>query len=567
MKKSKIPLIVYGALLGGVTFLLIYGFSSLDIFNINWVMNGHVEKDITCEYAGLLHFINSPWKWPGVIENIGYPYGNSIALTGPNAIMGIPMKLLSGIIPFGAQYFGWWIFFCYIMQGVSAALVAGLFTTDIFSITSCVLLFTTSPILAERSFRHCGLAIHFVLLLAYYLYITNSRQPQKGLWWKSAVLSAISMAVFPYFYPMVLGIVTALLIETYKRDKSIKKILSVYAANIAVIPMIGYPIGMFYAKGGVARTGYGIFSLNLNQPFNPESRGASIGNHEFGSIIWSRILKPQSVSNGQYDAFNYLGFGVILCLIMLFAYFVITKRGKIFSFAFSMFKRHPMLALVEIGFTLYALSNVIYFGTSLVLQYPLPEIANKITGLFRSGGRIFYGMYYFIFIFCIAMILKHFKKQAATIMLAVLLVVQVWDISPGLMWKHDYFKEQQSYQNPWQSELMDYVGDNYDNLFFVTNPNSNEHELSVLLAQKGLVTNLNASPLEKIYHSDEFVKYKITLLQHGVVLENEAFVVDNNALFSELKAATEGKMIAVSDEHFNMLLPILEGKAPPKTMP
>ncbi|MEG0110678.1 MAG: hypothetical protein RR675_06135, partial [Oscillospiraceae bacterium] len=84
MKKSKIPLIAYGALLGGVTFLLIYGFSSLDIFNINWVMNGHVEKDITCEYAGLLHFINSPWKWPGVIENIGYPYGNSIALTGPN---------------------------------------------------------------------------------------------------------------------------------------------------------------------------------------------------------------------------------------------------------------------------------------------------------------------------------------------------------------------------------------------------------------------------------------------------------------------------------------------------
>ncbi|MEG1569240.1 MAG: hypothetical protein RR349_06770, partial [Oscillospiraceae bacterium] len=87
------------------------------------------------------------------------------------------------------------------------------------------------------------------------------------------------------------------------------------------------------------------------------------------------------------------------------------------------------------------------------------------------------------------------------------------------------------------------------------------------LAQKGLVTNLNSSPLDYIHRSDEFVKYKITLLQHGVVLENEAFVVDSNALFNELKAATEGKMIAVSDEHFNMLLPILDGKAPPKTMP
>ena len=565
MLLQKVPAkwtqIAIGAALGALAFLLIYGVAPLDIMNTSWIMNGHVEKDITCDYAGFLHYINSAWKWPlGVIENIGYPYGNSIAMTAPNVFISLPAKLLSGILPFGAQYFGWWILLCYMLQGAAAAMLTGLFTNQLLAIIPAALVFITSPILAERSFRHCGLAIHFVILLAFYLYIKHCRAPEQGFWWKTAFLSAVSVAVFPYFYPMVLGLVTAALLQTWRRDKSLKTVCAVYAANLAVVPLVGYPIGMFYAKGGAARSGYGYFSLNLNQPFNPIS---------YGDIPWSRVMKVRPIVRGQYDAFNYLGFGVLLCLVLLAVYFVAVRRAKIIKPALSILRRHFLLALLIAGFTVYAVSNVVFYGGLMLFEYPLPEIASKITGLFRSSGRIFYAVYYFIFILCvwgILQICKH-KKRLAPLLMTLFLAVQIWDISPGLMWKHEYFAAEQSYENPWQSELLDYVGDNYDKLIFALNPNTNTHELSVLLAQKGFVTNLNASPLESIHQSDEYVRYKIMLLQHGVVMQDEAYVIFDNALFHELQDTLSGKMVAVSDAHFNMLLPILEGKAPPESLP
>lgn len=549
-----------GAALGCLTFLVIYGFVPLDVTNDAWLMHGHVEKDIICDYAGWLHYRNSAWAWPlGVIKNIGYPYGNSIAMTGPMAPFGLLFKALSPILPETFQFYGWWVLLCYALQGAGGALVLSLYTASPLCTAFGTLLFTTAPVLAERSFRHCSLAIQFTLIFAYYLYIRHRRTPQKGLWWKFALLNVTAVTVFPYFYPMVMGILVVLLLQTLRRDKNPRAALRILAANIALPLLSGYLAGTFYAKGGAAHAGFGYFSMNLNQPINPVSAG---------DIVWSRFLPVRALTAGQYDGFNYLGLGVLAALAGLFVYLVwrgVFRHGA--REIWQTFCRHWLLALLGAGFAVYALSNVVTWGGLVLIEYPLPALAEKITGLFRASSRIFYGTYYLLYVAVAALLCKYAKPKAATALLGLILVVQLWDISPGLLWKHNYFAQQTPYENPYASELMDYVGAHYNRLLFVENPNRNEHELSVLLAQEGLVTNLNSSPLETIYGSEAFVQQKLTALRAGQVDKTEAYVVIGEALLTELSAATQGKMVVVSDQNFNLLLPVLPGETPPASAP
>ena len=84
-------------------------------------------------------------------------------------------------------------------------------------------------------------------------------------------------------------------------------------------PQTAGPCGLFlgtcaagYAAGVVlgslnngysaSRENYGVFSFNLNALFNPQLKGG---------YTWSRILPARPQLYGQYDGFNYLGFGML----------------------------------------------------------------------------------------------------------------------------------------------------------------------------------------------------------------------------------------------------------------
>ena len=97
---SKRELLALGALIGIIFFLIVYGTASLDVTYDSWILSGHVESDIGCDYAGWLQYRSAPWSWPlGVNKNIGYPYGNAIAVSGPVAPMGLLFKMLSPLLP------------------------------------------------------------------------------------------------------------------------------------------------------------------------------------------------------------------------------------------------------------------------------------------------------------------------------------------------------------------------------------------------------------------------------------------------------------------------------------
>lgn len=554
-------LLVWGALIGAIFFLLVYGISSLNVTDDAWVLHGHVESDITCDYSGWIQYRNAPWSWPlGVNKNIGYPYGNAIVVSGPIAPLGLLLKALSPILPETFQYYGWWMLLCYVLQGMSAALLTGLFTRRVITVSAATLLFTASPVLAERAFRHCSLCIHFEILLAFYLYIRASRGDRTGQWWKYTVLSSIAVMVFPYFYPIIIGIMAASLLQAIPQKGWVRRLAGYFAANTIIPLLCGYGMGLFYAKNSPARDGYGIFSMNLNQILNAKS---------YGDITWSRVLGERPLVLAQYDGFNYLGLGILIAVPILAVAGIVHLRKRLFSSLWKKGKQHFWLALVLAGFVVYALSNAVYWDDTLLVSYHLPSIAGIVTGLFRSSSRIFYGTYYFIFLIVIVGILRLCRKHTgvAALLVALLVSVQIWDISPGLAWKNAFFSQTYHEENQYDTALMEYAGQHYDRLIFLDIDDYNAQNLSVEIGKQGLVTNLNTSPLENIYGSEEYAQKKLAQLRAGDVDDTEAYVIMREAVFMELSEKLEGKAIAVSDENFNMLLPIVSDDNPPESKP
>ena len=75
MNRQKIGKIcvqfILPGLIGVFTFLILYGFKSLNVRNDSWIMAGYDEADIIQHYSGWLAFRNSEWTFPlGMARNM-----------------------------------------------------------------------------------------------------------------------------------------------------------------------------------------------------------------------------------------------------------------------------------------------------------------------------------------------------------------------------------------------------------------------------------------------------------------------------------------------------------------
>ena len=68
-----------GALIGAVLFVLIYGFSVLNVTNDAWLMTG---KDLQQHYIGWKYYRDAAWNFPiGLHDGLTHPYMVSVLYT------------------------------------------------------------------------------------------------------------------------------------------------------------------------------------------------------------------------------------------------------------------------------------------------------------------------------------------------------------------------------------------------------------------------------------------------------------------------------------------------------
>ena len=311
---SKKDILIWG-LIGAFAFISIYGFLPLNVSYDHWLINGYAGADVRQHYAGWLAFRRSPWALPlGSIDGLG---GTVLTYTESIPLVAIFFKTFRSILPETFQFFGIYIFLCFILQGISSGLLISIFSKDkIFTILG-VILFCYSPIMVDRAFKHTALASHWLILFTLYFYFKSRERGKMSPW--NCLICLLSIGIHPYFLPVIFGLVFANAVELSIRDKKqIYRSSGIFLASLLLTVSFGYLIGALGTSSSLGGHGYGYFSMILNAIVNPQ--GGS-------RIVWSKFLKTLPQTLGNYDGFNYLGLGGILLLLLALVAAVV-KRGE-----------------------------------------------------------------------------------------------------------------------------------------------------------------------------------------------------------------------------------------------
>ncbi len=474
---GKWRLFLFGAAIGAAVFLLIYGFMPLNLLRDDWILDGYIEQDILQHYLGWLSYRESPLSFPLCIaQTINYPAGISVAYTDSIPLFAILFRLIEGILPATFQYFGLFVFLCFMLQGGCAAVLIGLFVKGTLKPLLGSLLFVLNPILLERAFRHTALSAQFLILLALYLYFDGKQKnAPPSLWFIG--LGALAMLIHPYFVPMVLAALFASVVEYGFKNRRILRPAIMVVVSVGVCLFTAYCIGYFHT--GASRTvGYGYFCMNLNALFNPVSKGVE---------NWSLLLPKWKQGLGTYEGFNYLGLGTLL----LFAAAVLDhllhwkKRQTLRRIG-----THGGLLFVCLCLTVFAVSNVVVLNSFVLFSVELSWKWIDLLSMLRASGRMFWVVNYLIVLSAVLFVCRRAKAKHAALLLAAAAAVQAVDMAPALIQKHqDFAAPTAEYSSPFVSEFWSVAAEEYDHIFSFEAQGVSDALYLQLLAQSGGMTS------------------------------------------------------------------------------
>lgn len=360
--------------------------------------------DVTQYFAGFNAFFSAPFSYPLLaFDSINYPQGTRVTFVDAIPLYALLLKLFvpGSFAPFNP--FGVWVALAFIGQAVCAWwILRELQIKSWLALLALVVCLLTFPALTTR-LGHISLMSHWIILCALALYIRCRRTAEPQRWgWSVLLVAAFYINIYLFVMASAIYMVTCL----YNSDKF--KLGQLIKASI---PFLIIGASLFLTVFPMARvavapeTGFGVYSMNLLSPFHG-------GNY---------LKFPDPEMPGQYEGFNYLGLGVLLA----FALGLTLDRKA----AVSSFSQHRALTWLMVLFTAYALSNLVYYGTHLVVTINYPSFMDRITSQFRASGRFFWPVGYCVIIFAIATL----RRKLSTLLFAGCMVVlaglQVSDLS------------------------------------------------------------------------------------------------------------------------------------------
>ncbi len=419
-------------------FLYLFGLRVLNVFDTDFVVMG---GDFTVSYLGSVFYRLDEWRWPLLTHlNLAYPYGISVHGTDGSPLLSLIFKAFHKFfgLPADVQFVGVWMLICYVLQAVFSVLIFRKAFKNQFLVFIASLFFISAPIMMMRVFVHINLMCHFILLWAILLWMNN--RLTRSTWIAMGILITLATLTCPYFLPMVGGFFGILIIQQVfvEKNVSLKKALVGIVAQGLVFGFWFLLLGMVDKEQVLTSGGWRGLSLNLTALFNP---------------IWSESqVFSKLTPKADFDADNYFGFGLLILLALMFPH---VKH----LFKHENLKKNALIALLLLGFTLFALSSQIKFGTTVILDYKPGAFINWLGSVFRYSGRFFWPIWYLLAFFIIARVAKSFPK-AVFILLPILLVVQIWDLYPTYVAKSKFaattYKPKEFVSEEWQRLNRDY---------------------------------------------------------------------------------------------------------------
>lgn len=369
-------------------------------------LNGDVIQHI----VGQRYFIADAWRWPLLVTRLlEPPDGINISLTDSIPLAALLTKLFRGLLPQGYTSVFPWLGLAFFLQPVAG--VYALRGTGEYRLVPAALVAILALSVPTLLFRvgHIALCSHFLLLFAIGLYLRIAEDGRARFGWMTLLL-CIALLVHPYLLVMVAATLAAAPLTLLARGRGqpwvtvLGRLLLALAVTAILALLLGY-------GGESPGGGFGDASMNLISPFYPR----------FSSIFrWIAGYPAPAVdpTGLQYEGFQYLGAGLLLLLVVT----GFTRRAAITR----SFAQHAGVWIVGVALSLLSISTTVYAGDVLLVRISdLPRVMNQ----FRSSGRFFWPVTYFLLIGAVCAILQLRRQRAALALLVVAAGLQWADVS------------------------------------------------------------------------------------------------------------------------------------------
>jgi hypothetical protein len=371
--------------------------------------------------TGAHYFIRDEWRLPLFeVQNIGLDFPINVAFMDSIPLFALFFKIWYGLTGETVNYFGFWIAICFILQAVAFTLLIRRFiiVNRIMVIATTILVCLAPSMLFRYWLWHLALCGHFLIIFALLLYFRLDKTDswkRLTLCWLFLLIAALW--IHPYFLAMCFSFFIVYVGQRIRFEPYFVTIKQMFALSTLVM---GGLIGVMLLSGHISTTsivkpdsGFGNYSMNLLAPFGAMGKSGIIK----GTGHFARA------TDGQIEGFNYLGAGLFLSLgISTVAAF---RRPR--HLVIPAMKKHWPLFFLFLGFTIFALSNRIFIGPKLFLEYSFPEVLMDIANTFQSSGRFFWPVFYGLLLTSTLFILRSFPERVALCLLVLVTIMQVWD--------------------------------------------------------------------------------------------------------------------------------------------
>ncbi len=352
--------------------------------------------------AALRYYLAEPWSWSILdVRSYGVPDGTNLILSDSIPILAVAFKLISGVLPAGFHYFGYWIALCFVMQVVSAvAILVELRWRNGLAVVAAAGFALTQTVLLGRFF-HVALMAQFLILLTILFGIRLVRGEKKvGALWALLGLLAATFFVHLYLFAMTAVLAAAFVVQAGSLGEVPWRRVAVWLAA-AVIGS-----GVFVAMTGLATAasatagGLGYYSMNALAPVA-------------GNI---------DATGGQYEGYSYLGLGALVVVLVA----LVLGRDQVAAAA----RRYWMPMVVGLLMAVYALSPVVWVGMSWQFDVPWWGPLAWLGERFRSTGRFSWPIVYLVLIGALYLAYKRLGTRWAAYLLIGAAAIQVADMAP-----------------------------------------------------------------------------------------------------------------------------------------
>ena len=442
-----------------VTLWFVYftGGKFINPFYIDWIF----PSDTETHWLGWQFFKNqSIFNFP-LFKNINYgmELGSSLVLNDSLAIMAMIFKPFAVFIPFEFQYFGLWTYICFLLQGIITMKIFHIYTKNKIIILLCGFFFTMLPPFLWRLHGHFGLLGHWLILYAFFIYL-SSKEINLKHW---IILVTISLLINAYIAAMIIGIFIADLIKYKLSDEKItfKILFSKFFNFIFVLLVSLFVFGYFMVGKGAGGKGFGKYNANLNSFFDPDQ-------------IWSIFITNQPTPEFGYEGFAFPGTGILI-MILIGLISIIIYRNKINPKELKHFS--PLIVVALLAY-LFALSNNITLGTDIIAKYEVPSFLIFLTKIFRSSGRFVWILFYLVSISSLIFIIKNYSDKTIKVLLILLITIQFIDLSNA----REYFSTKLNtpkifngrsgkWKSPMKNIIWNEISKNYNKVSYVYTKN------------------------------------------------------------------------------------------------